>query len=258
MTTEQQAAYPDVRVIGVTGMPMVQDGDDIAAQAIEAAAAQGTPFLDGDALVVAQRIVSKAEGRVLPLDHFEPSPFALEWSKAWDKDPRQTEAVLRESVRVVRQMKGVLITETRHGFVCANSGVDASNVGGADLISLLPVDPDASARAFRDAVRERLGIEVAVIVSDTFGRAWRTGQTNIAIGLAGLRPLRPLEGQPDLDGRIMRVSTPCPADEIAGAAGLSMPKSEGVPVVIVRGYRYERGEGSAGEIVRAVGDDLFP
>ena len=247
-----------VRVIGVRGVPPVREGDDIAALAIAAAEGQGTPVLDGDALVVAQRIVSKAEGRVLPLGRFEPSPFARGWAEAWDKDPRQTEAVLRESVRVVRQLRGVLITETRHGFVCANSGVDASNVGGPDLISLLPVDPDASARAFRDAVRARTGREVAVIVSDTFGRAWRVGHVNVAIGAAGLRPLRPLEGMRDLDGRELHITTPCPADELAAAAGLEMGKSDGVPVVIVRGYRYEPGEGSAREIVRPPEGDLFP
>ena len=255
--SDGRPAYPEVRVIGVRGIPLVQPDDDIAALTADAAAAQGTPLLEGDTLVVAQRIVSKAEGRVVPLDSFEPSPFAIAWAEAWGKDPRQTEAVLQESLRVVRQLHGVLITETRHGFICANSGVDASNVGGEDLISLLPVDPDASARAFRDGVRERLGIAVAVVVSDTFGRPWRIGQTNVAIGVAGLRPLRPLEGTLDLDGRELRVSTPCVADELAASAGLAMGKSDGVPVVIVRGYPYERGEGSAREIVRAPTEDLF-
>ena len=249
--------HPDVRVIGVRGLPMVQSGDDIAAQTCAAAVAQGTPLLERDAVVVAQRIVSKAEGRVVPLATFEPSPFARAWADAWDKDSRQTEAVLQESVRVVRQLRGVLITETHHGFVCANSGVDASNVGGADLISLLPVDPDASARAFRDGVRAQLGIAIAVVVSDTFGRPWRIGQTNVAIGVAGFRPLLPLEGERDLDGRELRVTTPCVADELAASAGLAMGKSDGVPVVIIRGYPYEPGEGSAREIVRAPTEDLF-
>ena len=251
-------APPEVRVIGVRGIPLVQEGDDIAALSFEAAAAQGTPLEDGDAVVVAQRIVSKAEGRVVPLDRFEPSPFAIAWAQAWEKDPRATEAVLQESVRVVRQLHGVLITETRHGFVCANSGVDASNVGGEGLISLLPVDPDASARRFRDAARDRLGIAIGVIVSDTFGRPWREGQTNIAIGVAGLRPLRPLAGQRDLDGRELLVTTPCVADELAGTGGLVMGKSDAIPVAIVRDYPYEPGEGSAREIVRAPEHDLFP
>ncbi|MDE2696275.1 MAG: coenzyme F420-0:L-glutamate ligase, partial [Chloroflexota bacterium] len=185
-------------------------------------------------------------------------PFARSWAEQWDKDPRQVEAVLRESVRIVRQRAGVLIAETRHGFICANAGVDASNVGGDDLISLLPLDPDASARALRDAAREQFETEIAVIVTDTFGRAWRQGETNVAIGLAGLRPLQPLAGIDDIDGREMRVSTPCVADEIAATAGLVMLKTAGIPAAIVRGYPYEPGEGSAREIVRPPEMDLFP
>ena len=249
---------PEVRVIGVRGIPAVRAGDDLAALAFGAAAAQGTPPRDGDALVVTQRVVSKAEGRVAPLDAFEPSPFALAWAEAWDKDPRQIEAVLRESARIVRQRHGVLIAETRHGLICANAGVDASNVGGEGLISLLPLDPDASAERLRRAARERLGAELSVIVTDTFGRPWREGETNVAIGLAGMRPLRPLAGERDLDGRELRISTPCPADEIAAAAGLVMAKASAVPVAIVRGYPWEPGEGSAREIVRPADRDLFP
>ena len=260
MTTSQgqRAGHPEVRVIGLGGIPLVRADDDLDTLVFGAALAQGTPVADGDVLVVAQRIVSKAEGRVVPLDSFEPSPFALAWAETWDKDARQVEAVLRESVRIVRQRAGVLIAETRHGLICANAGVDASNVGGEDLISLLPIDPDASARALRDAARERFGVELAVIVTDTFGRPWRQGETNVAIGLAGLRPLRPLVGLPDLDGRELRVSMPCVADEIATTAGLVMLKSAGVPVAIVRGYPYEAGEGSASEIVRPAPLDLFP
>ena len=260
MTTSQgqRAGHPEVRVIGLRGIPLVRADDDLDTLVFGAALAQGTPVADGDVLVVAQRIVSKAEGRVVPLDSFEPSPFALAWAETWDKDARQVEAVLRESVRIVRQRAGVLIAETRHGLICANAGVDASNVGGEDLISLLPIDPDASARALRDAARERFGVELAVIVTDTFGRPWRQGETNVAIGLAGLRPLRPLVGLPDLDGRELRVSMPCVADEIATTAGLVMLKSAVVPVAIVRGYPYEAGEGSASEIVRPAPLDLFP
>ena len=257
-TSPLRAGDAEVRVIGIRGIPMVDEGDDLAMLAFGAAMAQGTALRDGDVLVVAQRIVSKAEGRVVPLDSFEPSPFALAWAEEWDKDPRQIEAVLRESARIVRQRGGVLIAETHHGFICANAGVDASNVGGEDLISLLPVDPDASARALRDAAREQLGVEIAVIVTDTFGRSWRQGETNIAIGLAGLRPLRPLVSVPDIDGREMRVSMPCVADEIAATAGLVMLKTASIPVAIVRGYEYEAGEGSAREIVRPPEMDLFP
>jgi coenzyme F420-0:L-glutamate ligase/coenzyme F420-1:gamma-L-glutamate ligase len=249
---------PEVRIIGIEGIPMVQAGDDLASLILDATVAQGTPLADGDVLVVTQRIVSKAEGRVVPLSGFEPSPFALDWAARFDKDPRQVEAVLRESVRIVRQVRGVLITETKHGFVCANAGVDASNVGGGDMVSLLPEDPDASSRALRDAVRARRGVEVAVVITDTFGRPWREGQTNIAIGVAGMLPLHSYEGMRDLDGRELRVTMPCPADEIAAACGLVMEKLAAIPAAIVRGFPYERGEGSAREIVRPFERDLFP
>ncbi|HRC63243.1 MAG TPA: coenzyme F420-0:L-glutamate ligase [Dehalococcoidia bacterium] len=249
---------PEVRIIGVRGIPMVQAGDDLAKLIFEAAQAQETPLEAGDVIVVTQRVVSKAEGRVVPLDDFEPTPFAREWAARTGKDARQIEAVLRESVRVVRQARGVLITETKHGFICANAGVDASNVGGDDLVSLLPEDPDGSCRILRDAIRERTGLEVAVVMTDTFGRPWREGQTNIAIGLAGMRPLHSYEGVADLDGRELRVTMPCPADEIAAAAGLVMEKLAAIPVAIVRGFPYEAGEGSAREIVRPFERDLFP
>jgi coenzyme F420-0:L-glutamate ligase/coenzyme F420-1:gamma-L-glutamate ligase len=248
----------EVRVIGLNGIPMVQADDDLAGQIIEAALAQGTPIEDGDLVVVTQRVVSKAEGRVLPLDTFEPSPFAAEYAERFDKDPRVVEAVLRESTRVIRQVGGVLITETRHGFKCANAGVDASNVGGEDLISLLPVDPDASCRGLRAAIRERLGVEVGVVMTDTFGRPWRHGQTNVAIGVAGLLPMRSYVGQEDLDGMELRVTEICVADEVAGAAELVMGKVDAVPVALIRGYDYDRGEGSSAEIVRESELDLFP
>jgi coenzyme F420-0:L-glutamate ligase/coenzyme F420-1:gamma-L-glutamate ligase len=248
----------EVRVIGITGVPMVQAGDDIAAQILEAAAAQGTPVEDGDIVVVTQRIVSKAEGRVVPLDDFEPSAFARAYAERWEKDPRLVEAVLRESKRIIRQAGPVLITETHHGFKCANAGVDGSNVGGQDLVSLLPVDPDASCRALRDAIRARAGVEVALVMTDTFGRPWRMGQTNVAIGVAGMLPMCDYVGKADLDGHILRVTTICVADEAAGAAELVMGKLDAIPAAILRGYAYERGEGSSAEIVREPALDLFP
>ncbi|MSQ41483.1 MAG: coenzyme F420-0:L-glutamate ligase [Dehalococcoidia bacterium] len=246
-----------MRVIGITGIPLVRAGDDLAALILEAAAAQATPLADGDALVVTQRVVSKAEGRVVPLDNFEPSPFARDFAQRMEKDPRLVEAVLRESTRVVRQVGGVLITQTRHGYICANAGVDASNVGGQDLVSLLPLNPDASCRRIRDAARARLGVDLGVVMTDTFGRPWREGHTNVAIGVAGLRPLRSYIGMPDMDGRELRVTTICVADELAAAAELVMGKVDAVPAAIVRGYRFERGEGSSAELVRARELDLF-
>ena len=249
---------PDVRILGVRGIPMVQRDDDLVAIIADATAAQGTPIEDGDVVVVTQRIVSKAEGRIYPLDDFVPSPFALAYAERTEKDPRIVEAVLRESKRVIRQVGGVLITETHHGFKAANSGVDGSNVGGQDLVCLLPVDPDASCRALRDGLRARLGVEVAVVMTDTFGRPWRHGQTNVAIGVAGMLPFRDYIGKTDLDGHVLRVTTICVADEIAGASELVMGKLDAIPVAIVRGYEYDRGEGAATEIVREMALDLFP
>lgn len=258
MTSQPSAAIPDVRVIGIRGIPMVQEDDDLAALIIEAASSQGTPVADGDVVIVTQRVVSKAEGRVLPLDAFTPSDFALAYAERTEKDPRLVEAVLRESKRVIRQVGGVLITETHHGFKCANAGVDGSNVGGDDLVCLLPVDPDASCRALREAVRQQLNVDVAVVMTDTFGRPWRLGQTNVAIGVAGMQPFRDYIGMRDLDGRELRVTTICVADEIAGAAELVMGKLDAIPAALVRGYHYDRGDGSAQEIIREMPLDLFP
>lgn len=249
---------PEVRVIGVRGIPMVQPDDDIADLVITAASAQGTPLQEGDVVAITQRIVSKAEGRIYPMDHFVPSPFALHYAQRTEKDPRVVEAVLRESKRIIRQAGGVLITETHHGLKCANAGVDASNTGGQDLVCLLPVDPDASCRRIRDAIRARLDIDVAVVMTDTFGRPWRLGQTNVAIGVAGMKPFHDYIGQRDLDGHELRVTLLCVADEIAGAAEMVMGKLDAIPAAIVRGFAYTRGEGSATEIVREMALDLFP
>lgn len=249
---------PEFRVIGVTNMPMVQRDDDLARQIVDAATAQGTPLEDGDIVAVTQRVVSKQEGRVYPLDDFEPSAFARDFAERTEKDPRVVEAVLRESKRIIRQVGAVLITETHHGFKMANAGVDASNVGGADLVCLLPVDPDASCRRLRDEIRALTGVEVAVVMTDTFGRPWRLGQTNIAIGVAGMRPFRDYVGMTDLDGHVLRVTLICVADEVAAAAEMVMGKLDAIPVAIVRGYDYDRGEGYAAEIVREMPLDLFP
>jgi coenzyme F420-0:L-glutamate ligase/coenzyme F420-1:gamma-L-glutamate ligase len=248
---------PDFRVIGITGIPLVEEGDDIALQMIEAAAAQGTPLEDGDVLSVTQRIASKAEGQIVPLDSYDPSPFALDYAERMEKDPRLVEAVLQESTRVVRQVGGILITQTRHGFICANAGIDGSNVGAGEIISLLPVDPDASCERIRVTVRDQLGIEVAVLMTDTFGRPWREGHTNIAIGVAGFEPMRSYVGMPDMDGRELRVTTICVADELAATSELVMGKLDAVPVAIIRGFDYTPGEGSSEELVRVRENDLF-
>ncbi|MGD0204938.1 MAG: coenzyme F420-0:L-glutamate ligase [Dehalococcoidia bacterium] len=246
-----------VRIIAVAGMPEVRPGDDLAALILEAARGQGADVEDGDVLVVTQKIVSKAEGRLVDLRQVEPSPHARELAVQTGKDPRLLEVILRESCRIVRQEGGVIICETKHGFVCANAGVDTSNVGGS-MVSLLPLNPDQSAERIRAAVQERrAGISVAVIISDTFGRPWREGHTNVAIGVAGMSPLKDYVGQSDPHGYVLRVSTMAVADELAAAAELVMGKLSRVPVAIVRGFNYQRAEGSARELIRPPERDLF-
>ncbi|HEU4759173.1 MAG TPA: coenzyme F420-0:L-glutamate ligase [Dehalococcoidia bacterium] len=248
-------AAPEVRVIGLTGLPEVRAGAGLA-ELIVAAARSGPGLEPSDVVVVTQKIVSKAEGRVVALDGVTPSPEAEALARETDKEPRLVELVLRESARIVRQREGVLITETRHGFVCANAGIDASNVGEG-YVSLLPEDPDRSAAAIRSGIATRTGVEVAVIISDTFGRPWREGQTNVAVGVAGMAPFADYVGQVDAHGYELKVSSLAVADELAGAAELVMGKLAGVPVAIVRGYDYPKGAGTARQMVRPAERDLF-
>ncbi len=249
-------AAPEVRIIPVAGIPEVRSGDDLVAL-IADVARRGPGIEAGDILIVTQKIVSKAEGRVLPLADVTPSAEAERLTVATEKDPRLVELILRESVRIVRQVGPVLITETHHGFVCANAGIDASNVGPEGTVCLLPEDPDRSAEAIRAGIAQRLGIDIAVIISDTFGRAWREGHTNVAVGVAGMLPFVDYVGQTDSHGYELRVSTLAVADELAGAAELVMNKLDEVPVAIVRGYAYPRGDGSARQLVRDAERDLF-
>jgi len=234
---------PELRVIPLAGLPEVRADDVIAELVVTAAAAQDTPLADGDCLVVTQKIVSKAEGRLVPLD---PSDLAA-----------RRALVESESVRVLRRRGDLIISETRHGLVCANAGVDLSNVEEGSA-ALLPIDPDRSAKRIRDGVRARGGMEVAVVVSDTFGRAWRHGLTDVAIGVSGLAGVVDLRGQRDAQGRELLVTEVAVADEVASAAELVMGKTAGVPVAIVRGLEpaWLR-EGSARELVRPPADDLF-
>jgi coenzyme F420-0:L-glutamate ligase/coenzyme F420-1:gamma-L-glutamate ligase len=248
---------PQVQIIGVAGMPEVRPGDDLAVLILEALRGQGLDIEDGDVLVVTQKIVSKAERRLVDLRTVEPTPRAQELAVRTGKDPRLIEVILRETRRIVRQERGVIICETKHGFVCANAGVDTSNVGGG-VVSLLPEDPDRSAERIRAAVQEKkAGISIAVIISDTFGRPWREGHTNVAIGLAGMSPVKDYVGQTDPHGYVLRVSAMAVADELAAAAELVMEKLSRVPVAIVRGFDYRRAEGSARELIRPEERDLF-
>ena len=249
---------PEIRVIGIEGMPEAKPGDDLAGQMLDAAQRQGTSIESGDVIVVTQKIVSKAEGRVVSIDSVEPSPLALAITEGHRRDPRHTELILRESRRIVRMDRGVIISETHHGFNCANAGIDASNIPGDGTVALLPVDPDASARGIRQAIRERAGVDVAVLISDTFGRPWRSAAVNVAIGVAGFNPLLSYVGQEDSHGNMMYTTVIAVADELAATAELVTGKVLGVPVAIIRGYSYTpMEEASHDALIRDPDKDLF-
>lgn len=249
---------PEIRVIGVEGMPEVQAGDDLSALLMDAAERQNTAIESGDVIVVTQKVVSKAEGRVVSIEDVEPSPLALAITEGHRRDPRHTELILRESARIVRMDRGVIISETHHGFQCANAGIDASNIPGSNTVALLPLDPDASARGVRDAIMARLGVDVAVIISDTFGRPWRNAAVNVAIGVAGFNPLLSYVGQEDAQGKMMYTTVICVADELAAVAELVTGKVLGVPVSIIKGYPYESMEDASHRaLLRPPDKDLF-
>ena len=246
-----------LEVFGVPGLPEIVAGDDLATQVHEAARASGDPLTDGDIVVVTSKIVSKAEGCAVELDDIEPSPFAVSWAQRWEKDPRVVEVVLRESKRVIRQIGPVLITETHHGFCCANSGVDQSSSGAHGRVLVLPKDSDASARQFRRRLAE-LGVDVAVIISDTFGRPWREGQTDIAIGVAGIHPLRSYIGEVDPHGHEFRVQEICAVDELTAAAELVKGNTSRVPVAVIRGYEWVADDtATMAPVLRDAERDLF-
>ena len=242
-----------IRVFPLEGIPEVEEGDDLAEILVEAANRKGG-LEDADVLVVAQKIVSKAEGRVVSLDGIEPSEQAYEL--AGDRDPRHVEAILRESARVIRSRPPLVISETRHGFVCASAGVDASNAKGEGTLVLLPVDPDASAAGIRDGLRARTGRDVGVIVSDSFGRPFRQGTTDVALGIAGITPMLDLTGRPDPTGYELQATVIAVADELAGAAQLVMGKTDGKPAAVVRGLDL-RGEGAGRDLLIPPERDLF-
>ena len=252
----------EIRILPITGIGEITPGVDLGLLIYEAMKAQHLTLQQGDVVVVTQKIVSKAEGRVLKLADIEPSTFAQTFAGASGKDPRQVEAVLRESKRVVRMDRGVLITETPQGFICANSGIDESNVnGGQGEVTLLPIDSDRSARELRARLQKLSGegpsLEIALLISDTWGRPWRTGQVNMAIGVAGLEPLSDYRGQVDPYGYELHASVIAVADELAAAAELVMGKVERVPVALIRGYSYTSGSGTAQTLLRDPATDMF-
>jgi len=247
----------EVRIIGLDGIPEVRPGDDLAALILEAASNQGVEFEPSDIVVITQKVVSKAEGRIVDLDDVEPGAFATEIAEQWEKDARVVETVLRESARIVRMDHGVMICETKHGLICANAGVDASNVETIGTVTLLPVDPDGSADEVRAKIEEATGVSPAVIITDTFGRPWREGHVNFAIGVAGMLPVRDYAGEVDPAGYEIKVTQMAVADELAAASELAHGKLDRTPVAVIKGYAYSEGAGSADELLRDPERDLF-
>lgn len=249
----------EIRIIPVEGIGEISPGSDLGLMIYRALQSQGVAPQSGDILVVTQKIVSKAEGRIVNLDDIEPSEFARRYARAFQKDPAHIEVVLRESKRIVRMDHGILIAETPHGFICANAGVDESNAGGSRTLTLLPLDPDSSAGELCARLHglSPEPIEIAVIISDTWGRPWREGQVNFAIGVAGMQAIVDYRGQRDSYGYEMRVSQIAVADELAAAAELAMGKTDGVPAALVRGYRYLPGGDSGQALLRDPASDMF-
>ncbi len=251
-----------VSIIPVIGIPEIQPGDNLVSVVIEATSKNNISIISGDIIVFAQKIVSKSEGRIVKLSDVSPSSFAISLGKTLHKDPRIMEVILGETKRIVKMdreesCKGRFIVETHIGVICANAGIDASNVSGGDTITLLPLDPDTSARKLVEGFKKELGVEVAVVITDTVGRPWRQGLTEIAIGCWGMKPLKDYKGQKDSKGYELKATVLAIADEIAGAAGLVMGKTDSIPVAIVRGYRYEPGGKGARELIRNPEEDLF-
>jgi len=244
-------------VTAIEGMPMVRAGDDLAALIVRGLQHTGLELKERDIVVVCQKVVSKSEGRLVDLKDVEPSAFAKNLGAKWEKDPRAVEIVLRQTNRIVRTDHGVIIVETGPGWVCANAGVDESNSLADDVAILLPVDPDASASRIRADLKRLCGVEVAVLITDTFGRPWRDGLTEVCLGIAGMNPILDLRGTTDLGGRELHHTVVATADELACAAGLVMQKASATPAVVIRGFEYQPFDGSAKVLIRPPEADLF-
>ncbi|HUO42538.1 MAG TPA: coenzyme F420-0:L-glutamate ligase [Methylomirabilota bacterium] len=246
-----------IQILGIVNMPLVKPGDNIADQIVKAAKAESIEIQPNDIIVIAQKIVSKAEGNLIDLSTIHPSSLAETIAKTSGKDPRHVEVILRESTSIVRMRGPHLIVETSHGFICANAGVDRSNVGKEDSVVLLPIDPDKSAKMIQHRITQLTGANVGIVISDTFGRAWRNGQVNVAIGVAGLSPIVDYRGTQDMFGNQLSVTQIAMADELASAAELVMRKSDRIPVAIVRGVDYVKQDGSIRLLIRPREEDLF-
>ena len=248
---------PQIRILGLPGIPLVEPGDNVVDLIVRALTNVPITLANGDILVVTQKIVSKAEGCLIHLADVTPSAFATRFAARWDKDPRAVEVVLQQSRRIVKMDRGVIIAETHHGFVCANAGVDQSNMDSEGVVAVLPPDPDASARGIRLGLHAVLDVDVPVIISDTFGRPWREGLVNVAIGLSGMQAAHDYTGMHDPQGYELRVTSLSVADELAAAAELVMNKLDQVPVAIITGYAYPPGDGGVDQLVRDPEFDLF-
>jgi len=248
-----------VSIIPVEGLPVIRQGDDLAQLIIQNAEKQGTPVRGGDIVVVTHVVVSRAEGDTVDLNEVVPSTFAKNIAEQFSKNPAVVEVVLREAKGIIRMGDGHIIAETKHGFICANAGVDKSNVPGENVVALLPRDPDRSARMIRCKIKELTGKDVAVLISDTHGRALRNGEINVAIGVAGIDPIRDRRGETDLFGYVLRVKQTAVADELCSAAELVMGQAdEGIPVAIIRGYPYSRNnEATSERLIRPKEKSLF-
>ena len=257
MAMDPDGRLAPVSAIPIVGLPEIVLGDDLGRLILDRCERNDTPLAAGDLVVVAQKIVSKAEGAVQVISEQRPTPEAVELAQKIDKDPRMVQIVLDQSARVVRAVTGVLIVETVHGFICANAGVDHSNIENDDVVTTLPEDSDRSAREIRGTLVERLGFDVGVLVTDTFNRPWREGSVNVAIGVAGFDPLRDLRGTLDDFGREMVVSTVSLADEVASTAQLVMGESGRIPAAIVRGVSWEPGDFPSSRLLRPANRDLF-
>ena len=247
---------PELRIVGIPGLPEVTAGDALGGLILQAIDRARIAVQENDVFVVAQKIVSKAEGRVVRLETIRPSALAHSWGGTQGKEPRLIEVILSQARRLVRMDQGVLIVETEHGFVCANAGVDASNTS-PDTVTLLPKDPDLSAQRIREDLERALGLRLAVIVADTFGRPWREGLVNVALGVAGLDPLLDYRGYNDSSGRPLIATVIALADELAAAAELVMGKTRGIPVALIRGLDYPRAGGTGRQMIRPAERDLF-
>jgi coenzyme F420-0:L-glutamate ligase/coenzyme F420-1:gamma-L-glutamate ligase len=249
-------SHPSIQIIPVAQLPEIAPGDDLSRLIAEAVKGQGLRISEGDIFVLAQKIVSKAEGKIVRLDSIVPSRRAEQWAADYQKDARVIELVLSEASRIVRMERGVIVAETRHGFVCANAGVDVSNAPEGTAI-LLPDDADRSARALQMQLKKDFGVHVAVIIADTFGRPWREGLVNVALGVAGMAPLVDYRGQRDASGKTLQATVIAKADEVAAAAGLVMGKTDRVPVAILRGVVSVEESGSGRDLIRSAATDIF-